>query len=35
MKYIKGVNINFDDRAYLQQHFEEEENNGISAVVQI
>ena len=33
MKYIKGVNINFDDRAYLQQHFEEEESHGIAAVI--
>jgi len=33
MKYMKGVNINFDDQAYLQQHFEEEENNCVSAVV--
>lgn len=36
MKYIKGVNVNFDDKAYLQQHFDEEEgpgNHGISAVI--
>ena len=26
MKYIKGVNMNFDDKAYLQSHFEEEES---------
>lgn len=26
MKYIKGCNMNFDDKAYLQQHFEEEES---------
>lgn len=25
MKYIKGVNVNFDDKAYLQQHFDEED----------
>ena len=25
MKYIKGVNMNFDDKAYLQSHFEQEE----------
>ena len=27
MKYIKGVNMNFDDKAYLKSHFEEEEQN--------
>ena len=26
MKYIRGVNMNFDDKAYLQSHFEEEES---------
>jgi len=26
MKYIKGVNMKVDDKAYLQSHFEEEEN---------
>ena len=26
MKYIKGVNMNFDDKAYLQSHLEEEES---------
>ena len=26
MKYIKGVNMNFDDKAYLQSHFMEEES---------
>ena len=26
MQYIKGVNMNFDDKAYLQSHFEEEES---------
>ena len=25
MKYIKGVNMNFDDKAYLKSHFDEEE----------
>lgn len=34
MKYMKGVNINFDDKAYMQQHFEEEEGNvGISQAI--
>jgi hypothetical protein len=34
MKYMKGVNLNFDDRAYMHQHFEEEEGNmGISHIV--
>ena len=27
MKYIRGVNMNHDDRAYLQSHFDEEEPN--------
>ena len=26
MKYMRGVNMNFDDKAYLQSHFEEEES---------
>ena len=30
MKYIKGVNMNFDDKAYLQSHFEEEEESGLA-----
>ena len=29
MKYIKGVNMNFDDKAYLQSHFNEEEESGM------
>lgn len=32
MKYMKGVNINFDDRAYLQSHFEEEAENNLGIV---
>jgi hypothetical protein len=27
MKYIKGVNLNQNDKAYLQQHFDEEEKD--------
>ena len=27
MKYIRGVNMNHDDKAYLQSHFDEEESN--------
>jgi hypothetical protein len=37
MKYIKGVNMNMDDKAYLKSHFEEEDgqgnHHGISAVI--
>jgi hypothetical protein len=29
MKYIKGVNLNQNDEAYLKQHFEEEENQAL------
>ena len=33
MKYIKGVNLNQNDEAYIKQHFEEEDNQALQTAL--